>query len=91
LSALPAKNGRTVVLKIKDVQDILGVKSPNTVKAWIAAGRFPGAVFMEGEWKIPAAEVHEFREAGERAAALSRLPGPVATEGYDGDSTVDFA
>lgn len=41
----------------------LGVSSPNTVKNWLHAGRFPGAFQTAGgHWRFPADEVEAIRK-----------------------------
>lgn len=39
-------------------------RKPSTVRAWLEAGRFPGAYKLRGrDWRVPPAAVQAFREA----------------------------
>lgn len=77
-------------MKVGDVQRALGVKSPTTIKKWIAAGRFPGAMLVNRQWRIPSVEVYAMRDAGQRAAELTLLGGPQPFGEYEGDPFEDL-
>jgi predicted site-specific integrase-resolvase len=77
-------------MKMGDVQRALGVKSPTTIKKWIKAGRFPNATRVNGQWRLPAAEIYAMRDAGCRTAELAILSGPQPTGEYRGNPLADL-
>jgi excisionase family DNA binding protein len=62
---------------VRELADRFG-RRPGTVRAWVEAGRFPGAYRMHGskEWRIPASALAAFEEAqrqgGRQAGARFR-------------------
>lgn len=53
--------------------EMLGVSSPNTVKNWLEAGRFPGAYQTPGgHWRFPVEEVEAVRARMEELAERNR-------------------
>ncbi len=77
-------------MKVGEVQRILGVKSPTTVKKWLDRGRFPGAYQTEsGQWMFPAERVYELRDASIRARQEALLPGPTPIEAFEGEDPME--
>ena len=78
-------------IRVGDAQQVLGVKSPTTIKKWIALGRFPGAHQGEGgQWLLPTSAVYELRDLSVRAAVANRLPAPTTLRGSTTDPLEDF-
>lgn len=66
-----------VDLTVAGLARLLGRAEP-TVRAWVAAGLFPGAWRLGREWRVPAAGVMAFQERERRQAAAgngTRIPG----------------
>jgi len=83
LEHLPAEPQGTSVppgdLSVADVGRQLG-RSTSTVRAWVEAGRFPGAYKLPGDpkhaaWRIPAGALEAFRQAA--TVALTPIDAPV--------------
>lgn len=78
-------------VKVGEAQKVLGVKSPTTIKKWIALGRFPGAgQTPTGQWLLPVARVYELRDASMRAKTLNEKAAPIVLQTYEGDPYEDF-
>ena len=79
------------VVRVGVAQEILGVKSPTTIKKWIALGRFPGSVQSAGgQWLIPTHRVYALRDASLQAKNLNAQSAPVVVPVYDGDPYEDL-
>lgn len=81
----------TRFMKVGDVQRVLGVKSPTTIKKWLDKGRFPGAYqTVGGQWMFPTDRVYQLRDASIQARQEATKSGPSAIEGFDGDPMEAF-
>ena len=73
------------VISVGAAAKILGI-SPNTVKNWIALGRFPSSYQTDGShWRLSSAEVLAFRDASARARAANAAGEPVRQTHFEGD------
>lgn len=79
LRALDGRPEHGRMMSTGEAAEVLGV-SCKTVRRWIDAGRFPGAVKTSGEageWRIPAEQVYQAAGApAESASGVPRLWSP---------------
>jgi hypothetical protein len=59
--AEPASGSSLVDLTCEDVGQLFD-RSASTVRAWCAAGQFPGAYRLGREWRIPRGAIEAFQE-----------------------------
>jgi helix-turn-helix protein len=77
--------GDEPIVRVGTAARLLGVSSPDTVKNWARAGRFPGAQKTDGgQWQFPLAEVLAHR-ANQLLVEDRRRRRDYSTPRFDGD------